>query len=278
MLIEFRTANHRSLRDEQVLTMEAGRVGEESDPRPRQVPGHSQPLLTVAGLYGANASGKSNVLAALAFMREAVLLSHRSWEPDEGVPRESFAWGPKSRKPSLFEVTFLLDGVRFQYGFQATGECFLEEWLYAWPKGKKQVWFARDNGEYKFGENLKGENKVIEGVTRPNALFLSAAAQHNHPQLEPIFSWFRAIRSVNLRDRHRSPRFLPFSWSSKLAVARRLEGGARQKTPFSEEELPRPFVRRFLDLLKRADIGIVGLRVETNKSDDNRRLDIPDFS
>ncbi|MGO8689167.1 MAG: AAA family ATPase [Thermoguttaceae bacterium] len=75
MLIEFRAANHRSLRDEQVLTMEAGRVGEENDPRPRQVPGHSKPLLTVAGLYGANASGKSNVLAALAFMRDAVLLS-----------------------------------------------------------------------------------------------------------------------------------------------------------------------------------------------------------
>ena len=44
MLIEFRVANHRSLRDEQVLTMEAGRVGDESDPRPRHVSGHSEPL------------------------------------------------------------------------------------------------------------------------------------------------------------------------------------------------------------------------------------------
>ena len=51
MLIEFRVENHRSLRDEQVLTMEAGRVGDETDPRPRQVPGHSE-TLTGAGLYG----------------------------------------------------------------------------------------------------------------------------------------------------------------------------------------------------------------------------------
>ncbi len=114
MLIEFRVANHRSLRDEQVLTMEAGRVGDESDPRPRRVPGHSEPLLTVAGLYGANASGKSNVLAALAFMCDAVVASHRLWASDEGLPRDPFAWGPKKTEPSLFEVAMLLDGVRFE--------------------------------------------------------------------------------------------------------------------------------------------------------------------
>ena len=94
-------------------------------------------------------------------------MSHRSWPPDEGVPRDPFAWGQKKTEPSLFEVTLLLDGVRFQYGFQASDECFLEEWLYAWPNGKKQVWFERDNNTFKFGENLKGENKLIEDVTRP---------------------------------------------------------------------------------------------------------------
>ena len=140
MLIEFRGANHRSLRDEQVLTMEAGRVGDESDPRPRLVSGYSEPLLTVAGLYGANASGKSNVLAALVFAGEAVNASHRLWLPDEGVPRDPFAWGQKTSEPSLYEVKLLLGGVQFQYGFQASDTCFPEEWLYAWPNGKKQVW------------------------------------------------------------------------------------------------------------------------------------------
>ena len=84
MLIEFRVENHRSLREEQVLTMEAGRVGDDADPRPRQIMGLSESLLPVAVLYGANASGKSNVLAALAFMRDAVVLSHRIWPPDGG--------------------------------------------------------------------------------------------------------------------------------------------------------------------------------------------------
>ena len=114
MLVEFHVANHRSLQDEQVLTMEAARVGDETDLRPRHVPGHSADLLTVAALYGANASGKSNVLAAFSFMREAVVMSHRFWPPDKReageplVPRDPFAWGPKKNDASLFEMTFLL--------------------------------------------------------------------------------------------------------------------------------------------------------------------------
>ena len=273
MLVEFRVENHRSLRDEQVLAMEAGRVGDEADSRPRRVSGHSESLLTVAGLYGANASGKSNVLAALAFMREAVLRSHRSWSPDEGLPRDPFAWGPTKGKPSLFEVTLLLDKVRLQYGFLASDECFLEEWLHAWPHGKKQVWFARDNSTYKFGEHLKGENKLIVDVTRPNALFLSAAAQHNHPQLRPLFSWFGAIRVINLSVGRRRFLFGPGP-PMESVLARLLDddaSDARQQTLFPSEESPEALSERFRNLLEMADVGIVDLRAEKSESDDFRR-------
>ena len=200
MLIEFRTENHRSIREEQILTMEMGRGGEPDDPRPRQVEGHSTKLLPAAALYGANASGKSNVLSALMFMRDAVVHSHRSWPPDEGVPRDPFAWG-ESSAPSLFDATFLIDGVRFRYGFVCDNERFLEEWLYAWPKGRKQTWLERDGPVFKFGELLHGENRKIEQVTRANSLFLSTAEQHEHKQLRPVFSWFKAMRAVNLLTR-----------------------------------------------------------------------------
>jgi hypothetical protein len=267
MLIEFRVQNHRSLRDEQVLTMVAGRVGDESDPRPRRVPGYSEPLLTVAGLYGANASGKSNVLAALAFMCEAVHLSHRSWTPDQGVPRDPFAWGDKKTQPSLFEVTLLLGGVRFQYGFQASDERILEEWLYAWPRGKRQVWFERDNDTYKFGESLKGENQLIRDVTRANALFLSTAAQHNHPHLEPIFSWFGWLAPINMNLSRRYS-FPPFDWSIELELARLLEEDAAERLFSSGDELKKPILERFRLLLKKADVGIVDLRGERRRSDE----------
>lgn len=268
MLVEFRVENHRSLRDEQVLTMEAGRVGDEGDPRPRRVAAHSESLLTVAGLYGANASGKSNVLAALSFMREAVVNSHRFWSPDEGepaesfVPRDPFAWGPKKSAPSLFEVTFLLNGVRYQYGFQASDGQFLEEWLYAWPSGKKQLWFERENGQFKFGDNLKGENRMIVEVTRPNALFLSAAVQHKHAQLAPVFAWFRSFEMINLRKRRYS-HDPPFRMASENELARLFAG---QRMLFQEDELPERLLDDFRSFLRQADTGIVDLRVERGKS------------
>jgi predicted ATPase len=271
MLIEFRVANHRSLRDEQVLTMEAGRLGDDTDPRPRQVRGHDEKLLPVAALYGANASGKSNVLAALVFMRDAVLSSHRNWPPDEGVPRDPFAWGPMRDEPSLFEVTILLNDVRYEYGFAATDSAFSEEWLYAWPNGRKQTWFERDGNTFTFGENLKGENKLIEDVTRENALFVSAAAQHKHSQLMPIFQWFRAIQTVNLAAGKQT---MPSVWMRETTLSRLLSDGgvdARQMTLFPDERFAEPLLARFRTLLRTADIGIVDVRINKTDPDDSGR-------
>jgi uncharacterized protein len=189
MLLEFRVENHRSIRDEQVFTMEAGRTSQPEDPHVREVGGRR--VVTAAGFYGANASGKSNLLSALAYMCAAVQVSHRYWDP-EGVPRDCFAWGEKRDQPSLYEVTFMRGGIRFQYGFTVDDERILEEWLHAWPERRKQVWFERD-AQFKFGEHLKGENRVIEEITRANALFLSVAAQHGHKQLTNVYDWFSAV-------------------------------------------------------------------------------------
>jgi AAA15 family ATPase/GTPase len=260
MLIEFRVENHRSIRDEQVLTMEAGRVGSDSDPRPRHVDGYAESLLPVAALYGGNASGKSNVLAALAFMRDAVLESHRSWSPDQGVPRDPFAWGEKRADPSLFEATVLIAGIRYQYGFTATDENFVEEWLYAWPNGKKQIWFERDDvAIFKFGEHLKGENKLIEDVTRKNALFLSAAVQLKHEQLLPIYLWFRQLGTVNMDWRHR-PFFVAAQPPPEWLLTHLLN---EERTPvlpgMSEND---SLLASFRSLLRASDTGIVDFRVE----------------
>src|SRR5690606_30643386 len=152
--------------------------------------GLGEALLPAVALYGANASGKTNVLHALGFMAEAVRGSHRLWEPGSGTPREPFALSERAGDPSLFEVELLVGGVRHRYGFVLGAEGVEEEWLYAWPRGRKQVWFEREGTSFNFGDNLKGENETIKKVTRANSLFLSAAAQNNHAQLSPIFEWF----------------------------------------------------------------------------------------
>ncbi len=274
MLIEFRVENHRSIRDEQALTMEAGRVGDEMDPRPRSVKGQPVRLLPVAALYGANASGKSNLLGALSFMRDAVIQSHRAWPPEGGVPREPFAWGAKATEPSLFEVTVLVDGVRYQYGFVVDDQRFLEEWLYAWPIGRKQTWFERESDDFTFGEHLLGENRLVKQITRSNALFLSAAVQHRHEQLAPLYRWFRTLHTVNIGRRRRlMPGMPPDRWVWRSLDAS-LGYGPQQVALFDEadpdDQRTEPLRESFRELLRAADIGIVDVKLEEDHGETRR--------
>lgn len=189
MLIQFRVENHRSLRDEQILSLAA--TSDRAGAHVLRIEGLSEALVPVVAIYGANASGKSNVLSALSFLRRAVVDSQRRWEV-EGTPQDPFRLSRKASEPSLYEVDIVVDGVRFRYGFQLSATRIEEEWLFAWPHGRKAMWFEREGDRFEFGKTLHGENEAIRGFTRPNSLFLSAAAQNNHTTLLPIFRYFAA--------------------------------------------------------------------------------------
>ncbi|QDU97817.1 AAA family ATPase [Lignipirellula cremea] len=256
MLIEFRVENYRSLRDEQAITFEASNVGDANDPRPRKVPGHDTALLPAVVLYGANASGKSNVLYAMAFMRDTVQASQRFWEPEGGIPRSAFAWGDSAQSPSMLEATFLVDETKYVYGFVVDDEVVKEEWLYSWPKNRKQVWLERDGMQFKFGEHLKGPNGSVKEVTRVNSLYLSAAAQQGHEQLTPIYAWFRGVSPWNVGGR------IPNA-SRRFEIPRGLNLAVKQ----SDRSL-----ERIQALLSAADFGIVGIRQEKFGLDTSRHF------
>jgi hypothetical protein len=179
MLLRFRFSNFRSFRDEAELSLVA--TGLDDSPNATfEVPGLKERALPAAAIYGANASGKTNVIRALEFMREAVLHSHRNWSPMGTIPRTPFILGTGAVLPSRFETDFVISGVRYQYGFVLDSESVTEEWLLAYPSGKKQTWFKRMRGlPMYFGTKLAGEKKAIEALTRQNSLFLSVAAQNN---------------------------------------------------------------------------------------------------
>jgi hypothetical protein len=190
VLIRFRVRNFRSLKEEQELSLVASSL-KEAPEAVTQVEALKLGLLRVAAIYGANASGKSNVVRALGYMGFAVQNSQRNWPPKGPIPREPFLLDPKSRSdPSSFEVDLLLDGLRLRYGFTLNDQEVQSEWLDAYPKGKRQMWFKRESKSFAFGKNLTGDNRAIERLTRPNSLFLSAAAQNNHEALLPLYSWF----------------------------------------------------------------------------------------
>jgi AAA15 family ATPase/GTPase len=196
MLIEFRVKNFKSFQTEQVLSMVASSDKSLPDNTFTTQALGGLKLLRSAVLYGANASGKSNLNAAVRFVQDFVRQSAQN-TPDAEIPVQPFRLDKESRKsPSEFEVTFIHQDIRYQYGFSVDRQHVHEEWLIAYPKGKSQTWFERtakpDVKEYDwyFGPNLKGEKKRLEGLTRPNALFLSTAATFNHEQLSEVYRWF----------------------------------------------------------------------------------------
>jgi hypothetical protein len=264
MLVEFRVENHRSIREEQVFSMEAGRVNGADDVRPRHVKGNPMPLLPVAAIYGANASGKSNVLDALAFMQIAVLLSYRIWPPGGGVPGLTpFLWDGYRNKPSLFEIVIIIDDVRYQYGFVLGDHRIHEEWLYAWPKGRKQRWFERDWDDesgytFSFGDHLKGA-RFVEEFTRDNALFLSVAAQNANEQLTSLYEWFQKLRVVNTSKQLVG--FIDKERDQWLALALQKSG----QSDVSHESLEASKLEAFRDLIGAADFGIVDFKPDPIK-------------
>lgn len=246
MLLRFRASNVRSLRDEQELSFVVP-SGEESDAARTVLlsDGKTLQVYPLVGIFGANASGKSNVIAALKKMREAVLGSYAEWTSREGIARDEFFLDSKAAAETTFyEADFVLaDLVRWTYGFELSDERVEAEWLHAYPKGQRQVWLDRDatrKDAFKFpGERIQ-DRALLARTTRPDALMLSRAANDNHPQLTQIYDWFKQ----NLWD-----------------INPELERLEREGYT-AEHLLDERFKDRIVGLLRVADLGISGAEVE----------------
>ena len=194
MILKFQVTNHRSIRATAEISFVATSLKEQSESLvPCSYTKHG--VLPVLALYGANASGKSNLLDGMAFFRHTILRSFVDGDTESGMAQRPFLLDDESRKlASTYIVDFVLDAVRHQYGFAINSERVVEEWLYQFPKQARQILFYRKAGEeteFFFGRNLKGKNREVEAITRNNTLFLSAAMKAGHPELSAIVAFFR---------------------------------------------------------------------------------------
>ncbi len=200
MLIDFKVKNYRSIKDEQELSMLSTKQKEHIDTHTFTSDASSKTsLLKTAAIYGANAAGKSNFIKALKTMQEIVINSMSTYQRGHLLPVKPFLFDVETKnEPTEFEVSFITDGVRYQYGFSATSKRVVEEWLIAYPKGRPQNWFARSlntdtnepSYEWQFGEKFTGQKQLWQESTRDNALFLSTAVHLNSEQLNPVYDWF----------------------------------------------------------------------------------------
>lgn len=228
MLLRFRVTNFASIRDEQELSMVA--LDDHPGLAVTEVPLGRERVLPVAGIFGANASGKSNLIKAMNFARTAVIESHQRWLPEDPIPRWPFRLDAESRNaPSEFVFEFVHERVRYEYGFALNDTTISEEWLFSWPKGRRLTLFERAALDISFGASLTGHKAAIVDLVRENSLFLSAAAANNHPQLRSLATWFGR-------------------WQ-------RMISGARYAQP------SHPISDQALDLLRYADVGVIGARL-----------------
>lgn len=198
MLLEFRLRNYRSIRDEQVLNLVASGGDKELAGTHLAPTGLKAAPNAVrsAVVYGPNASGKSTLLGGLDYMRAVVAESATGLQPGATFNVQPFKLDESfANAPTGFEITFLLGGVRHQYAFAMTPQRIVSESLVVYRTSKPTQWFSRrlgDDGEsyeYEFSTHLTGPRKLWQESTRPNALFLSTAAQLNSELLGPVFRW-----------------------------------------------------------------------------------------
>jgi AAA15 family ATPase/GTPase len=134
------------------------------------------------------------------FMRKFVISSAKELQEGEGITANPFLFNQLgTTQPSEFEVQFIQEGIRYQYGFAVTRERVTNEWLIAYPEGRAQRWFDRafqlesNDCQWSFGSRFSGRKKQWQDMTRSNALFLSTAIQWNSEQLKPVFTWFQRL-------------------------------------------------------------------------------------
>ncbi|MDR0783408.1 MAG: AAA family ATPase [Propionibacteriaceae bacterium] len=202
MLIRFQASNHRSIREPIELSLVAI---DRDRSQVRFQPMLGESLVQVVGIYGPNASGKSNVMSALAWLTNAVLSSLRTWS--HTIPVDPFASDDGLTTPSEYEIELLVGGVRFEYLLELTSEGVSYEGLFHYPEKKRRRVFEREGLDLTIQRGLgplSGLRKLLTNQT----LFLSAASQWGEPITSAFIKFLADIQMPYLQGSR--------AWSSTL--------------------------------------------------------------
>ncbi|WP_284742302.1 AAA family ATPase [Amycolatopsis sp. RTGN1] len=258
MLIRFEAANFRSIAAAVELSMVA--IDREREAT-RVVPMLGESLLAVAAVYGPNASGKSNLIAAFHWLREAVQHSLRIW--DDEIAIEPFAFDGNPDAPSEFVVESTIDGVRFEYVLEVTSERVVYEALFHYPEKKRRRIFEREGQELKLQRGLGNLSGTRELLTE-RALALSIARRFDEPTVSRFARDLLRTQVLGHVPRRVRPRggvyFAGAPHSGTRATMRWFEE-RDQPSLFDEREYVPPGLgvddrERALALLRLADLGI----------------------
>lgn len=276
MLIEFSVGNYRSFKDPVTLSLVAAPV-KAADPDLDRHNVHQVnaklSLLKSAALYGANASGKSNLIKAIHFMRHFMINSSREGQSTDEIPVESFRLSTETEdQPSFFELVFLLGEIQYRYGFEVTTQAVTSEWLYYVPKQRETMLFDRQGTTIKPAKRFQADG--LGSKTRKNALFLSVCAQFNVALAEQIIQFIRSSLKIISGLQDQGYMFYTIDQLSEGQHAARIrnllqaldlgfQGVEIQKSPLDLNDLPPELPDSLKAALLEAVEGKDGLSLQT---------------
>lgn len=203
MLVEFTVNNFKSIKNSVKFSMLTSTkdIGNTFDIRDYK-------LLSSAIIYGANASGKSNFLRALAFMGRFVLNRFKILQSIDKLPHEPFKLCTDAEdSSSFFEIVFFINDIKYRYGFEMDSHTIYSEWLFADEKGKEAKLFIRDIDEddyvnpnrfkegYQFFDKKNQKIKIAK-----NQLFIWKCDQEDGEISKSILKWFNNFNMIDGMD------------------------------------------------------------------------------
>lgn len=189
MLIQFKCANHRSIKEEVKFSLLAST--DDSLSENLIVSDTGNKYLRCAEIYGANGSGKSTLLNAIQMM-SAIVQKSNNHQPGDKIIRTPHKLSLPNT-PTVFSIIFIKNGVKYSYGFSYTEEGILEEYLYYWPGRKKAMIFERtQKSDFEFGDGFKKNGENCRGRIKNNKLLLSCAANETSiKEITEVFLFFK---------------------------------------------------------------------------------------
>jgi len=204
MIIQFSTANFRSINELQTLSMVAASLTGDGFADSNVVTVTDKLLLLrSAAIYGANAAGKSNLFSALSALRFIAISSSSRLEADDGLPMvQPFLLSTETENaPSFFEAVFRVGKRQFRYGLEANTDSIGSEWLFEQTSSRETTLFTREDSAIKVNKVAFKEGIGLEKRVRPNSSFLSVCASLEGPKAREIASWFRSLNIISgLKD------------------------------------------------------------------------------
>ncbi|MCF6222898.1 MAG: ATP-binding protein [Flavobacteriaceae bacterium] len=206
MILEIRLSNFFSIKDEITLDLRAGNI------KTQKVKTLSNnvfefeknKVLKTVALYGANASGKSNIIKAIRFCNSMVFSSHQHNE-NAIFNFQPFKFKGFQKKPSYYFIRFVSNDIEYEYAFSLTRTEILTESLYYFPKGRKAKIFSRDESlgktkkdKYSFGSVIKRPMDVAENTSN-KTLYISRASQMDRIVGKEIFNFFSTVFILGYR-------------------------------------------------------------------------------